>query len=490
MVGLLRKAGYDATFVRVETAEQMKDALAAGNWQIILADYNLPQFNAPEALALLQQSGLDIPFIIVSGGIGEDIAVASMKAGAHDYLMKGALARLAPAVERELREAEVRRARRQAEASLRESELRYRQLWETATDAVLLMDDQGRINFANPAVEKVFGYPAATVIGQPVQMFDMRIVVGRFTLPLTLDLIREFIRAENRAIEGTCHRADKSEAILGLSFNAMELQGKQWLVGFIRDITERKKAEEELRANQEQFRVAREIQQRLFPKESPHLPAFDIAGATRPAEETGGDYFDYLPMQGGCLGIVVGDVTGHGIGPALLMAEARAYLRLLALNRDDVGEILTRANRVLASDVDYEHYITLILGKIDPVKRTLAFANAGHSTGFLLGADGSVRAQMKRGGIPLGLQADNQYSCQEVFHLVSGDIAVFLTDGLEEAMNSKEEFFGVERVLEKIRTNRDKPASEIISGLFKALEDFTGTEEQQDDLTVVVVKVT
>src|SRR6185369_7353340 len=110
---------------------------------------------------------------------------------------------------------------------------------------------------------------------------------------------------------------------------------------------ERKRAEEELLETQEQFRVAREIQQRLFPKSSPPAGPFDIAGASYPAEATGGDYYDYLPMVDGCVGIVVADVTGHGVGPALLMAETRAYLRTLAVNATDVGEILMRANQVL-----------------------------------------------------------------------------------------------------------------------------------------------
>ena len=121
MVSILRKGGYDVVFDRVETSEAMQAALTGKLWDIVLADYNLPEFNAPAALTLLQQSGLDLPFIIVSGGIGEDIAVASMKAGAHDYLMKGNLNRLAPAIERELR---------------------YRLLWESSPDAVLLMDSE------------------------------------------------------------------------------------------------------------------------------------------------------------------------------------------------------------------------------------------------------------------------------------------------------------------------------------------------------------
>jgi DNA-binding NtrC family response regulator len=138
MVSMLRKGGYDVSFERVETAEQLRRALHERAWDMILADYNLPEFDAPAALKILQETGFDLPFIIVSGGIGEDIAVSAMKAGAHDYLMKGNLNRLVPAVERELREAANRASQREAKRALQESELRYRLLWENSPDAVIL----------------------------------------------------------------------------------------------------------------------------------------------------------------------------------------------------------------------------------------------------------------------------------------------------------------------------------------------------------------
>ena len=114
MISLLRRAGYDPYMLRVETRETLAEAITGKTWDVILADYNLPTFNALDALTQIQEAGLDLPFIIVSGGIGEDIAVAAMKAGAHDYLMKGNLNRLAPAVERELREASIRSEQRTA----------------------------------------------------------------------------------------------------------------------------------------------------------------------------------------------------------------------------------------------------------------------------------------------------------------------------------------------------------------------------------------
>jgi PAS domain S-box-containing protein len=147
----LRRVGYDPVHERVETPEAMRAALSDQEWDIVVSDFMLPKFSGTEALAILKDSGLDLPFIIVSGNIGENIAVEMMKAGAHDYLIKGNLSRLVPAVERELREAGSRRERRKAEEDLRVSEKQYRQLFESSLDAVVLMKPDGTIMSANPA---------------------------------------------------------------------------------------------------------------------------------------------------------------------------------------------------------------------------------------------------------------------------------------------------------------------------------------------------
>lgn len=489
LVNMLRKGGYEPTYKRVETADEMLAALKADRWDVLLSDYNLPTFSAPQALALVQQSEIDIPFIIVSGGIGEDIAVASMKAGANDYLMKGNLARLAVAVERELRDAEVRAARRQAESSLRESERRYRQLWESATDAVLLMDENLVISFANPAVSEVFGRAPTELIGQPLTELGIALAWGTRSVAVDREAVAEVMREKLRALQGVAQRADGTELNLGIAFNAVELAGQRSIVGFFRDITQLRRVEAELRENEEQFRVARDIQQRLFPAKAPVIPGFDVAGASLPAAATGGDYFDYLAMQGGRHALVVGDVTGHGLGPALLMAETRAFLRLLVLNRDDVGEILTRANLALSADVDYEHYVTLLFAQLDPLRRELRWANAGHISGFLLDAAGAVKAELKRSGIPLGLKPENTYVTQAALPLAAGDTLVMLTDGIEESPDATGEMFGKERLLDTVRAARQSSAADTVAAVVAALRAFTGREQQEDDVTLVIARV-
>jgi PAS domain S-box-containing protein len=186
----LRRGGYDVDWTRVETAEALLGTLKGQEWDVLISDYCLPQFTAMGALALVQQLGLDLPFIIVSGTIGEDTAVAAMKAGAHDFLMKGNLKRLCATVERELREAKVRAKRRQTELELRSSEERFRKLVDSIPDLVFTLDPEQRYvgifgrNHPNESLkpnswlhrtaEDIFGPEAA----QPHQAAIARALIG------------------------------------------------------------------------------------------------------------------------------------------------------------------------------------------------------------------------------------------------------------------------------------------------------------------------
>jgi len=155
----LRRGGYDPTVERVDTPESFQAALAKQTWDVVIADYAMPRFSGVSALRLLQAHDLDAPFIVVSGTIGEETAVATMKAGAHDYVMKDNLARLVPAIRRELKEAKERRARRQAEQALRKSEARYSTLLAQAPIGVITCDREGNITHVNPTLLQILGSP-------------------------------------------------------------------------------------------------------------------------------------------------------------------------------------------------------------------------------------------------------------------------------------------------------------------------------------------
>ena len=154
----LRRSGYEPSFERVETAPALRAALAQESWDVVIADFAMPRFDGLQALELVRKSEFDLPFILVSGTIGEDAAVAAMKAGAHDYVLKDNLARLGPAVNRELQEAQERLARRQAEQSLRESEARFRKMAENIQDGLTIIE-YGQVVYANDRACEIFGYP-------------------------------------------------------------------------------------------------------------------------------------------------------------------------------------------------------------------------------------------------------------------------------------------------------------------------------------------
>lgn len=251
----------------------------------------------------------------------------------------------------------------------------------------------------------------------------------------------------------------------------------------------RRQAERALRATKEEFRIAHVIQQKLFPSSPPALSGFDIGGATFPAEATGGDYFDYIKMLDDCWGIVVGDVAGHGFGPALLMAEARAYLRALAWTHSDVCKILTLANRLLVEDVAEDHYVTLFFGCLHPRTRSFVYASAGHPEGYIFDAAGNVKHQLKSTGYPLGVERETNFAAVPPNSLDPGDLVFLLTDGVFEARSPDEHPYGVERAFENIHDNRHLPAQRIVDSLYDSIRDFCHGKNPTDDITAIVIKV-
>ena len=487
LVGLLKSGGFIPTFKRVETASEMVEALNHEKWEVILADYNLPEFSAPKALEVLRNTKLDIPFIIVSGGIGEDTAVAAMRAGANDYLMKGNLARLVPAVERELRDAAVRVSRRKAIKELRESEMRHRTLIENASDIIVVLNSKGVVSFISPACEKVLGKKEDDFIGKDWFQFAEESfrhkIKNEYFRSLSQKLVSfsfegRFIDAngDSRVLDATAQNLLNDEAIEGVVLN-------------VRDVTERLKSQAAIRDSAEEFRVAREIQQHLFPKQAPIIDGFDIAGASSPAAATGGDYFDYLKTTDGQLVLAVADVSGHGAGPAMLMAETRAYLRLLVRNRHHLGDILVRANNMVGEDVGKDRFITMHLVKLDSKSKMIAHSSSGHTPGYIIGEKGEIKSKMKRTGIALGVTPDAPYEVEGPLKLVKGDIIILLTDGLAETPNSEGELFGAQRVIDELHRNRSLSAAEIVNSVFKKVADFSQGAEQEDDYTMIVAKV-
>ena len=230
----LQTEGRLVRFHRVETAEAFQEALLSAPWDVIVSDHRLPQFDALEALARLQESGLDVPFILVSGTVDEAHAIAAMKAGAHDYLMKDNLARLAPAVERECAEAAQRAARRRADAALRRSEMDLRAVMEHVPDGLLTVSAGGLLVSMNPAAERIFGVEATEVVGRPA---DELLPPG----------FQGYVGQGSRSSEA--RRRDGTMVHLELAVAEVP-GGDQRLVVSVRDVTERKRLEAEVQRTQ------------------------------------------------------------------------------------------------------------------------------------------------------------------------------------------------------------------------------------------------
>lgn len=255
-------------------------------------------------------------------------------------------------------------------------------------------------------------------------------------------------------------------------------------VSVIKDISEQKKKQEQ----DLHLRIAREIQQRLS-KTKLLIPGFDIAGYTYSAVETSGDYFDVIFTADGHVLLAIGDVCGHGIGAALIMAETRAYLRSFAKMESDPAVILNLLNEELTADLDDSHYVTLILARLDPDRKILDYANAGHIPAYILNSAGEVISTLKSTGIPLGFLATEKYFRSESIPLSSGDVLTFLTDGITEAHANDESEFGDERAVEVICQRQSETARQIVDHLHQAVCEFTGKQVLEDDITSLICKV-
>jgi serine phosphatase RsbU (regulator of sigma subunit) len=234
--------------------------------------------------------------------------------------------------------------------------------------------------------------------------------------------------------------------------------------------------------------LARSIQQGLLPTSAPTIDGFDIAGWNKPADETGGDYFDWQELVDGRLAITVADVTGHGIGSALCMAACRAYARAAFATEQDLRNFLCRMNQLMHADLPTEKFVTMVAGLLEPVESTLHLISAGHGPLIFYSSDENSFRAYHAQGVPLGLLPRASYSGPQELKFNRGDILVLVTDGFLEWANSHDEEFGEVRLKEVIRANHGVSSAEIISALHSAVLTFAGPMPQLDDLTALVVK--
>ncbi len=234
------------------------------------------------------------------------------------------------------------------------------------------------------------------------------------------------------------------------------------------------------------LKIARNIQQGLLPDRNPSFPGFDLAGWNDPADDTGGDFWDHYELPDGSLALVLADATGHGIGPALMMAACRSLIRATTHLSHDLTEVVSRVNQLLYQDLSDSRSVTAVLGFLEG--DTLSFLSAGHGPILrYLAAEDRMHSQSAH-GIPLGILPNFSWPAAERFTMEPGDLMVLLTDGFFEWENEQGEEFTIERIQEIIRQHHAAPAAEIIQAMYDAVIDFVGEAPQNDDLTALVIR--
>ncbi|MGB2805979.1 MAG: SpoIIE family protein phosphatase [Candidatus Zixiibacteriota bacterium] len=246
------------------------------------------------------------------------------------------------------------------------------------------------------------------------------------------------------------------------------------------EILKKRKLEEELS-------IAKRIQQSFLPRAKPRLPGFDISGINIPSEEVGGDYYDFIPIIENQIGIVIADVSGKGIPAALIMASVRAGLIAEIRNNYAIRSIMAKVNNLLFESTASDIYVTAVYGVLDPKNRIFTFSNAGHNAPILRRADGEMK-YLTEGGMALGMFENSKYE-ERPLGINPGEIIVFYTDGVTEAKNDKEEEFGTRRLKQVIGDSHQLGASQIQKNIYDAVKKFTGVSHQEDDLTMIVVKI-
>ncbi len=370
-------------------------------------------------------------------------------------------------------------AQRRADAML----LRLRSAVEHTTDAVYITDQSGVIQYVNGGFERMTGYAGDEALGRTPRLLRS----GRHGQDVYRELWETLLADRvfrgtmiNRRRDGTLYHAEMTITPVADSGD-----GGTHFVAVARDMTDRRRREEQ----EMELALARAVQQGLFPARAPRVRGLDIAGTARPTTAMCGDYYDFVVLDDRRLCLAVGDACGHGLGPALVMASTRAYLRAYLGTLTDAAAVLRALNRTLAAELDAGRFVTMLLVGLDVRTRTLTHANAGHPPGLVLARDGRLRARLESTATPLGVLPDFGVADAPPLTLEPGDVVVMMTDGVTESRGPGGELLGVEGALRIVRAHLASDARGIVDGLVAGVRDFTRGCGPTDDLAAVVCRV-
>lgn len=389
-------------------------------------------------------------------------------------------------------------ARKHYEDALIESEKRTRLIIETALNAIVIIDSYGIIKDWNRRAEAMFGWSRDQAIGQQLA----ELIIPKPLRKMHHDGLQSYLKTGksnilNKLTQQTALRKDGTEFPVEFSVAPLKIGHTFEFSGFIHDITGRKAAEERIRQGevnlaiaQNEMNIAQRIQASLLPDQKITEPRFEVMGFCLPATQVGGDYFDYFFRDKQYLDMVIADVSGHSVGPALFMVAARSAIRAQAKLLVPPAQTLAVLNNFLYEDLNNsDYFITSFYLQYDTINHVLHYANAGHPPPLLYKRTKLECEQLDADGLIIGVRQDVKFEEKKVT-LAQGDCLLLYTDGLTEAENQDGEFFGTERLNQIFTKFADQKPEMIIEQIINHLKAFCNTETFNDDVTLMVFKHT
>jgi len=397
--------------------------------------------------------------------------------------------------------------RKRAEQEIVRSRRSLADIIDFLPDATFAIDREGIVITWNHEMEKLTGIPAASMIGRGDHEYSLPFYRDRRPMLANLVFIPD---AELESLythvqrEGNVLVVDTfipgQEGRPGRFFwaKASPLYDPEGTVTgaieSIRDITERREMEGRLARSNAELQIAADIQMSFMPKVLPRIAGFDIAARAIMAKEVGGDFFDVIPFEivaldKGTLGLLIADVSGKGVPAALFMALSRIVVRVNALWHPDPAQAIYDANNIIAGDAKSGMFVTLFFGRLREKDRTLTYVNAGHNPPVVFRSKTGVLEELPATGIILGAFENQDYFSRSLV-IEPDDVVVMYTDGVTEAIDARDEPFGVPRLNAIIRENARLPAQGILDRILSDLHEFTGDTPQFDDITLLVIKGT
>lgn len=389
--------------------------------------------------------------------------------------------------------------RKKAENAQRESKQLMFDIISFLPEAVMAIDLNGKVIIWNQAMEVLTGVMTKNI--QDVGDYEYSLPFYGYKRPILVDMVLkpyEGYESEYFSFkkEGTTVVGEVFIPTFGphgsyLLAKATALyDGIGNIIGAIesiRDMTERRLMEQKLERSRTEMHVAAEIQRSFIPKDTPNIPNFEVAAVTIPAMEVGGDFYDFISLPEGNYGLVIADVAGKSIPAALFMALSRTIIRTNASHHSLASEVLKNANNMIAADATAGMFVTLLFGILDWEALTFKYADAGHPTPLIVKGRDCGYIEEAATGIALGVKEGVSYE-ELTIKFDPGDVAVFYTDGVTEAMNSRGELYGLDRLTEASNKACQLSADKIMGKILEEVSAFRKDQEQNDDITLMVLK--